>query len=239
NPLLRRPLWGGRLHIGGSETAAQGAGYLEGALDAARRIERALIQAFAAQGAQTRTDGPFAQDADGMGDGPALAAWRAWVALQGEVAFDDYRRRLTHALATQQREQITQRAILAAAEATFAGALLKLGELPLDLTAAHVERGRSSLTPLVQQPFGAFMQALMDDVIAFNRTSCALSNFPDEHQLSKAYVQAILRDIAAAWQEFSLAANRLLLPKAQPVQGLPANTRGDLRANLQAPGISS
>ncbi|OYX69799.1 MAG: amine oxidase [Rhizobiales bacterium 32-66-11] len=239
NPLLRRPLWGGRLHIGGSETAAQSAGYLEGALDAARRIERALTQAWAAQGVHTRTDGPFARHIDGMGDEPALAAWRGWVALQGDVAFDDYRRRLTHALATQQREQLTQRAILAAAEATFADALVKLGQLPLDLSAARVERGRSSLTPLVQQPFGAFMQALMDDVIAFNRTSCALSNFPDEHQLSKPYVQAILRDIAAAWQEFSLAANRLLLPKAQPAQGLPADARGDLRANLQAPGISS
>ena len=57
------------------------------------------------------------------------------------------------------------------------------------------------------------MQSLLDDVVAFNRTSCALSNFPDEHQLSKEYMQTILRDIAAAWQEFSLSANRLLLAK--------------------------
>jgi monoamine oxidase len=61
------------------------------------------------------------------------------------------------------------------------------------------------------------MQGLLDDVIAFNRTSCALSNFPDEHHLSKDYVQTILRDIAAAWQEFSLSANRLLLAKAERV----------------------
>ena len=66
----------------------------------------------------------------------------------------------------------------------------------------------------VQQPFGELMQSLMDDVIAFNRTSCALSNFPDEHRLSEEYKQVILRDIAAAWQAFSLAANRLLLAKA-------------------------
>jgi monoamine oxidase len=33
--------------------------------------------------------------------------------------------------------------------------------------------------------------------------------------LSKEYVQTILRDIAAAWQEFSLSANRLLLAKAE------------------------
>ena len=59
-----------------------------------------------------------------------------------------------------------------------------------------------------------FGEQVPDDVVAFNRTSCALSNFPDEHHLSKEYHQVILRDIAAAWLEFSLAANRLLLAKA-------------------------
>jgi monoamine oxidase len=90
-----------------------------------------------------------------------------------------------------------------------------LDGLAFDMSGVAVERGRSALTPDVQKPFRDFMQSLMDDVIAFNRTSCALSNFPDEHQLSKEYVQTILRDIAAAWQEFSLSANRLLLAKAE------------------------
>ncbi len=71
------------------------------------------------------------------------------------------------------------------------------------------------MTPGVQQPFGSLMESILDDVKAFNRTSCALSNFPDEHHLSREYLQVILRDIAAAWLEFSLAANRLLVAKAQ------------------------
>jgi monoamine oxidase len=33
--------------------------------------------------------------------------------------------------------------------------------------------------------------------------------------LSRDYLQVILRDIAAAWQDFSLSANRLLLAKAK------------------------
>jgi monoamine oxidase len=99
-------------------------------------------------------------------------------------------------------------------EEIFDSALAVLDGLVFDMSAVTVERGRSSLTPDVQQPFGELMQSLMDDVIAFNRTSCALSNFPDEHRLSAEYTQVILRDIAAAWQEFSLSANRLLLAKA-------------------------
>ncbi len=99
-------------------------------------------------------------------------------------------------------------------EEIFGSALVVLDGLVFDTSVMTIERGRSSLIPEVQQPFGEFMQSLMDDVIAFNRTSCALSNFPDEHRLSEEYTQVILRDIAAAWQEFSLSANRLLLAKA-------------------------
>jgi len=39
---LQRPFWQGRLHLGGSETAAFAPGYMEGALEAAGRIHKAL-----------------------------------------------------------------------------------------------------------------------------------------------------------------------------------------------------
>ena len=133
---------------------------------------------------------------------------------QQELAFDGYRQRLNRSLATQQREQLTQRAILETMEEVFDKALAILDGLPFEISSVAVERGRSPLTPGVQQPFGTLMQSVLDDVKAFNRTSCALSNFPDEHHLSKEYLQVILRDIAAAWLEFSLAANRLLVAKA-------------------------
>ncbi|MDR3469071.1 MAG: FAD-dependent oxidoreductase [Xanthobacteraceae bacterium] len=209
SPLLRRPLWDGKLHLGGAETAAHAAGYLEGALDAARRIDRALGRASSSNG---ETGGRT--DASLTGNAACLARLGAWVAAQGDVAFDDYRRRLIRGLAAQQRDQITQLAALGAVEAVFAEALKVLDDFPFEMSGVAVERGRSALTPDVQKPFGDFLRTLLDDVIAFNRTSCALSNFPDEHRPSKEYVQTILRDIAAAWQEFSLAANRLLLAKA-------------------------
>ncbi len=105
--------------------------------------------------------------------------------------------------------------MLGAAEAVFAQALKKLESLPFDLAGVSTEQGRCALTPHVQRPFGDFLRQLHDDVVAFNGTSCALSNFPDEHHLAKNYEQAIFRDIAAAWTEFSRAANRLLLAKGE------------------------
>ncbi|WP_051357104.1 flavin monoamine oxidase family protein [Azorhizobium doebereinerae] len=216
HPLLRRPLWEGRLHLGGSETAARGAGYLEGALEAARRIERALLR----PGADVPLAAvPPADAADA--NAASLARLAAWVAAQSDPALDAYRRHLTADLSVQQRDQLTQRAVLAAVEGVFDQALALLDSLPFDMARVGVERGRSALTPEVQKPFGPFLQAIMDDVAAFNRTSCALSNFPDEHKPSKDYMQAMLRDVAAAWQEFSLGANRLLLAKGVPSSTAP------------------
>lgn len=49
HPLLRIPNWNGRLHLGGSETAAYGGGYMEGALEAAGRLRRELLITRASQ----------------------------------------------------------------------------------------------------------------------------------------------------------------------------------------------
>lgn len=210
NPMLRRALWKGRLYLGSSETAARSAGHLEGALEAARRIERELIRRWTLAGPA----GAVTEDPSLPLNAASIARFSQWVAAQVDPTFDDYRNRLTRSLAHQQDDQLTQRGLLESMEDTFDRALDYLEELEFDMAAATVERGRSSLIPELQRPFGALMQTVMDDVIAFNRTSCALSNFKHEHHLSKEYKQVILRDIAAAWQEFLLSANRLLLAKA-------------------------
>lgn len=214
NPMLRRPLWAGRLHLGGSETATYGTGYLEGAVDAARRIERALPRHAAKEAAS----GPVSINT------ASLARFSDWVATQGDAAFDSYHERLNRSLASQQREQLTQRAILGSVEEVYRNALGVPDGLPFDMKGVPVEKGRSALTPEVQKPFRDFMQSLIDDVVAFNRTSCALSNFPGEHHPSKDYMQTILRDIAAAWHEFSLSANRLLLEKGRKAQAAARTT---------------
>ncbi len=147
----------------------------------------------------------------------SLAQFGEWVTSRREAAFQNYRQRLNYALSNQQREQLTQRALLSAMELVFSQALVKLEELPFEVSQIPVERGRSALTPKVQAAFEGFIQALLDAAVHFNRTSCALSNFPDEHHLSKDYTQAILLDIAAAWREFLLSANRILVAKGQPL----------------------
>jgi monoamine oxidase len=208
HPVLRRALWGGRLYLAGSETAPSHPGYMEGALESAAHVAGAIFR---------RSDARI-QDARGGGENPnayALRQFAAWVETRGENVFDDYRKRLNAALSTQQRDQLTQIATLGAVEAFLAEALEQLRGLQFDAAGVHVEKGRSALTPEVQKPFGDFLRDFFEEVAAFNGTSCALSNFPDEAHWPRDYKQAILRDCAAAWTEFSLAANRMLLEKAQ------------------------
>ncbi len=222
NPLLRRVLWGGKLYLGGSETAAHGSGYLEGAIEAGRRIDRELTRAWVSlgQGALSYAQNGGVEGGTGSTNAASLAKFRDWVVVQSETAFDSYRHHLNRSLAGQQKDQLSQRAILGSIEEIYSKALALLDGLPFDMSGVSIERGRSALTPDVQAPFRDFMQNLLDDVVAFNATSCALSNFPDEHHLSKDYMQTILRDMAAAWHEFSLAANALLLSKAGKAQDL-------------------
>ena len=144
NPLLRRPLWGGRLHLGGSETGSRQAGYMEGALEAAQRIARDIVRDTAETEPRLRpgeSENAF-----------SLRVFTDWVEQQGRGLFDDYRRRLNASLVTQAREQITQRAMLGAAEGLFAEALAKLETLSFDPRGVAVEKGRSALTPLAQRP---------------------------------------------------------------------------------------
>jgi monoamine oxidase len=210
HPALRRALWAGKLHLGGSETAARQGGYMEGALEAARRITRDISRP---------ARGDAGEDAMAVAgedvNAASLRRFAAWVEGQNDLAFDDYRRRLNASLAAQNKTQLTQRAMLAAVEHVFAEALKRLEALPFDLAGVAVEQGRCALTPLAQKPFADFLRQFNDDVVAFNGTSCALSNFPDEHHLARDYQQAIFRDLAAAWTEFSLAGNRLLLAKGE------------------------
>ena len=154
---LQQPLWQGRLWLGGSETARQGGGYLEGALGAAARLRRQLSDAAndaATSSAASPADQPAGQPAglpasqplgqsasaqpglqvqapaNGQDDNPqSLASFAHWVRQQREGALQRYRDRVHQALSQQQDGQLTQRAVLGALESLYDDALRQLDGL--------------------------------------------------------------------------------------------------------------
>jgi monoamine oxidase len=209
HPALRRAQWGGKLHFGGSETASYGGGYLEGALEAAARIQRALGDSAASAVSRDLVTSPAANDA-------CLESFRAWVDAERSVAFERYQRQLNRQLASQLKEQLTQRAALAAMEQVYSAALTVIEALDFDLAVVANDAGRASLTPKLLAPFLGFNKALLDQVLLFNRGSCALSNFPEEHVVSPEYLETIARDLAAAWREFAVSVDNQLMSRARP-----------------------
>ena len=206
DPVLRRPLWAGRVFLGGSETAAHGAGHMEGALESADRIAHALRRsprAHAAQPAEsTRAD--------------AVGAFAAKVLTLRGMAPERYRLHLIRLLSSQQTELLTQRALLASADQVYSEALAQLDHLlpGLDAGSAEVHNGRHALTAVLLAAFEGWNKSLLDAALGFNATSCALSNFPMEHQPDAETLRAITLDLAAAWREFALELNTRLLMAA-------------------------
>ncbi len=197
DPILRRPHWSGRLYFGGTETARQAAGHMEGALESADRLADYLRPA-------RQTLNQPARHVD-----EALAQFNEWVRSHRQDALPIYRAHLTQMLSRQDRDRLTQRAMLAAAEQTYTRALAQLASL--DLQAADLgPSGQHALTPQVLAPFAGFSKTLVDEALAFNAGSCALSNFQHEHRPDADYLRAITADLAAAWREFAWNANDLL-----------------------------
>jgi monoamine oxidase len=214
DPLLRQPLWAGRVFLGGSETAAHGAGHMEGALEAADRIAHALgrSQATISRAPAAITALHPAGAADGTRD-HAVAAFTAKVLALRGMAPERYRLHLTRLLSSQQFELLTQRALLATADQVYSESLARLDHLlpALDAAGAEVASGRHALTATLLAPFEGWNKGLLDAALSFNATSCALSNFSAEHRPDAETLRAITLDLSAAWREFALELNTRLL----------------------------
>ncbi|TAK94744.1 MAG: amine oxidase [Aquabacterium sp.] len=196
-PVLRRPHWGGRLFFGGTETARQAAGHMEGALESAARLADFLRPV---RHITPLTTGGLEE---------ALMRFHEWVACERNQAMPRYRQHLNQMLSRQDRDRVTQRAVLAAVEQTYTRALEQLARLDV-YVAPPSAPDKDEFTPKVLKAFSGFSKSLVDEALAFNAASCALSNFEDEHHPSGDYLRAITADLAAAWMEFAWATNDLL-----------------------------
>lgn len=123
----------------------------------------------------------------------------------------DYQQLLANDLSRQQWDGCFQRNVLAVLAETYGQALACLKNLPFQSTSIPTERGMSALTRQLLPLFDGFVDEFLLFAVDKHRTSCALSNFPDEHKPSHDYVNQVKREIATLWQEFALNANGYFL----------------------------
>lgn len=123
----------------------------------------------------------------------------------------DYQQLLARDLSKQCWDGCFQRNVLAVLTDSYTQALSFLRVLPFQSAGVAVERGMSALTRQLLPIFDGFVDEFLLFALDKHRTSCALSNFPDEHKPSDAYVDQVKRGIAALWRDFALNANGYFL----------------------------
>jgi len=140
-----------------------------------------------------------------------LTQFSQYVAEQKTVLKKQYEQLLAQDLSRQQWDGCFQRNVLTVLEQAYGDALVQLQMLPFDVSETPVDRGLSDLTKQALAAFDGFVDDFLQFVVDKHRTSCALSNFPDEHKPDKTYVTGVKRDIAGLWQNFALSANAYFL----------------------------
>lgn len=122
-----------------------------------------------------------------------------------------YEKLLAGDLSRQQWQGCFQRNVLAVLEQFYDEALAQLQSMPFDASQSGFDKGMSNLTRQVLTEFQGSVDEFLWFVVDKHRTSCALSNFPDEHKPDKDYVNAVKRDIAVLWSNFAINVNDYFL----------------------------
>ncbi len=137
----------------------------------------------------------------------SIAQFCRYIAERKPVLKKQYEQLLAQDLSRQQWDGCFQRNVLIVLEQAYDEAPAFVKTLPFDSAASPVNQGLSDLTKQALSAFDGFADDFLLFVVDKHRTSCALSNFPDEHKPDKTYVNAVMRDIAGLWQNFALTVN--------------------------------
>ena len=133
--------------------------------------------------------------------------FNCYIADRKSVIRQQYEKRLTEDLSRQQWQGCFQRNVVAALESFYDDALRRLHSIPFDAREYEVRNGMSDLTRQILLAFNGVIDEFLLFVVDKHRTSCALSNFPEEHKPDKDYIHEVKRDIVGLWRQFALDTN--------------------------------
>lgn len=128
-----------------------------------------------------------------------------------------YDRQINRDLARQQWQDLMLRNAVATVRQVYGEALRKLHTLSFERDEVPVSKALSVLTTQALQAFDGFADDFLRTIVEKHRTSCALSNFPDEHKPDRVYLTEVQQAVAAEWREFALQVNGYMLKKQRAV----------------------
>ncbi len=118
-----------------------------------------------------------------------LADFQAYATELKRCLPRQYERSINRDLSRQQSQDLFIRNVTATLQHAYDEALQRLRELPF--TEANPKPSAQD----VLQPFAGLSDELIQVALQKHRTSCALSNFPDEHKPNRDYIAAVLEAV--------------------------------------------
>lgn len=132
-----------------------------------------------------------------------LAGFDQYVAQLKLAMKRQYDRGVNKDLSQQNRQSVLKRNVTLVLKQAYNDALTQLQSQSIAADGVEVENALSTNTDHPLTPLHGFIDELMQYALHKHRTSCALSNFPDEHKPSQEYIVEVLQAAEQDWQAFT------------------------------------
>lgn len=121
-----------------------------------------------------------------------------------------YDRNINKDLSRQNWQDLFKRNVTSVLQQAYNDSLVKLRAASLNPEKAESQHQFSSLAIQALKPFEGLVDDTMQYALQKHRSSCALSNFPDEHQPNAEYIAEVTQETDQDWRAFASEVNRLL-----------------------------
>lgn len=124
----------------------------------------------------------------------------------------EYDRSVNRDLSQQQYQDVFRRNVTMVLKSIYQQSLNSLEQLLIEDGSAdkqELNRGQELSSKLLQS-FDGVIEELIIYALQKHRSSCALSNFPDEHNPSEEYLSEVIEETSRDWSAFTMRFNNML-----------------------------
>lgn len=122
----------------------------------------------------------------------------------------EYDRGVNRDLSQQHWHELFKRNVTTVLKQIYADSLTQLQLIPFKPLGMEIDQELHELTFEILKPLEGLVDELLQYAIQKHRTSCALSNFPSEHNPSREYIDDVVETLSNDLQLFALQLNSVL-----------------------------
>lgn len=124
----------------------------------------------------------------------------------------EYDRSVNRDLSQQQYQDVFRRNVTLVLRKIYQQALDRLQQSLQEIDSVakeKIDQGQELNSKLLQS-FDGVIEELIVYALQKHRSSCALSNFPDEHNPSEEYLAEVIEETSRDWSKFTIQVNKLV-----------------------------